>query len=295
MKVKIKILVLFTLIKLSVFSQTNQEYDFIGALMLKNKSLITYRIQFKIENDVLNGFSYTDMQGKNETKSKITGVYNEKKKIISIKESDIIYTKSKELSDIFCFVNIEGKLKLKKNKNTIEGPFTGIYNNKDTCATGEVVLISLKDAFIKFEKLTNKAGKIKKLDSVTKAKLNPDKFISKFNPNILKKDEVLSVFWKSNKFIIEIWDNGKEDGDLISLTHNKKTIFRKYEVKKEKRRIELDLIEGENIIEILANNDGKIAPNTAKVILIDGDTEHLISTHLEAGKSSKINIIYKSN
>lgn len=293
MKFTNKLLIIILFSPLYLISQTKDQYDFIGTLILEDKSLITYRIQFNIEKNLLSGFSYTDMQGKNETKSKINGIYNERDKVITFKESDILYTKSKELSDIFCFVNVEGKLQLKKNKNKIEGSFIGLYNSKDTCATGEVILISLKDAFKKFENLSNTANKLKKIDSIKKEKLNPDNIISKFNPNILKKDEVLSVFWKSNKFIIEIWDNGKEDGDKITLTHNKKTVFRNYEVKKAKKRIEINLKEGENILEISANNNGMISPNTARVILIDGETTHLISTHLEAGKSSKINIVYK--
>lgn len=295
MERKNKVLYLLFFITFSLFSQIKNEYDFIGTLILEDNVLITYRIQFNIDKDSVNGYSYTDMNGKNETKSKIKGFYNKKDKSIKFKESDILYTKSKELSDIFCFVNIDAKIKLKNHKNSIQGPFIGLYNNKDTCATGKVILISLNDAFKKLNKVSKRISNLKKIDSLTKQKFTKEKFLSEIKPNTLKKDEVLSVFWKSKKFIIEIWDNGKEDGDLISLIHNNKTVFRKYEVRKIKKRIELELDEGENIIEILANNNGSIAPNTAKAILIDGEIIHSISTHLDAGKSSKINIIYKPN
>lgn len=293
MKIKNKILILLTFINFSLFAQIIEKYDFIGTLILENNALITYRIQFDIKDSKIFGYSYTDINGKDETKSELTGNYNSKEKSIFLKESNILYTKSKEIEDIFCFINVNAKLKLEKDKPAIQGTFFGSYNNKDTCATGKILLISLKDAFDKLEKVSKKISKTKKIDSVTKTKFTKQYFLNEIKPNTLKSDDVLTVFWKSNKFILEIWDNGKEDGDLISLRFNNKTVFRKYAIKKEKRIIELDLIEGENLIEILANNNGSIPPNTAKAILIDGSVDHIISTSLESGQSSKINIIFK--
>lgn len=293
MKIKNKVLIFLILLNFSVVAQTVENYDFIGTLILENNALITYRIQFDINDSKISGYSYTDINGKDETKSELTGIYNSKDKNIVLKESTILYTKSKEIEDIFCFINVNAKLKLDKDKPAIKGTFFGSYNNKDTCATGKILLVSLKDAFDKLEKVSKKISKTKKIDSITKTKFTKEYFLNEIKPNTLKSDDVLTVFWKSNKFILEIWDNGKEDGDLISLIFNNKTVFRKYAVKKEKIIVELDLIEGENLIEILANNNGTIPPNTAKAILIDGAVKHTISTSLESGQSSKINIIYK--
>ncbi|MFD1292907.1 hypothetical protein ACFQ5N_03570 [Lutibacter holmesii] len=293
MNIKNKVLSFLIFINFSLVAQTVENYDFIGTLILENNALITYRIQFDIKDSKISGFSYTDINGKDETKSELTGTYNSKEKNIVLKESSILYTKSKEIEDIFCFINVDAKLKIEKDKPSIQGDFVGLYHNKDTCATGKLLLVSLKDAFDKIEKVSKKISKTKKIDSVTKTKFTKEHFLNEIKPNTLKSDDVLTVFSKGNKFILEIWDNGKEDGDLISLTFNKKTVFRKYAVKKEKRIVELDLIEGENLVEILANNNGTIPPNTAKVILKDGEVQHTISTSLESGKSSKINIIYK--
>jgi len=292
MKIKNKVFILFIFIHFYSVAQTVENYDFIGTLILENNALITYRIQFNINNSKISGYSYTDINGNDETKSELKGTYNEKDKIISLEEFNILYTKSKEIEDIFCFINVDAKIKLKNNKQSIQGSFLGLYNDKDTCATGEILLISLKDAFKEIDKISKKISKTNRLDSLTKLKVTKEILLNELKPNILKKDEILSVFWKSDKLILEIWDNGKEDGDLISLKFNNKTIFRKYEVKKSKKIIEFELIDGENLIEILANNNGTIFPNTAKAILIDGEIEHAISTNLEAGQSSKINIIY---
>jgi hypothetical protein len=289
-----KVFIILLITSFSGLSQSISDYDFIGTLILKNNALITYRIQFNINNSEISGHSYTDINGRDETMSELKGTYNNKDKIIKLKENNILYTKSKEIEDIFCFINVIAKLKLKNSRQSIQGSFLGLYNNKDTCATGEILLISLKDAFSEIDKISKKISNTKRIDSLTKTKFTKEILLNEIQPNTLKKDEILNVFWESDKFILEIWDNGKEDGDLISLTFNDKIVLRKYEVKKAKKIIQLDLKEGENLIEISANNNGTIFPNTAKAILIDGKKIYTISTSLEAGQSSKINIIYKN-
>lgn len=113
-----------------------------------------------------------------------------------------------------------------------------------------------------------------------------------FKPKSLKKDEEMRLFWTSPNFVIEMWDNGKEDGDKITMTHNGKLLLRRYEVKKAKKRLEIPLDKGSHTFEILANSEGSIPPNTAKVVLIDGENTHSFSTHLQSGESSKIRIVY---
>lgn len=290
---KLLLIIPLYLISFSVFGQSIENYDFIGTLILENKALISYRVQFDIYNSEIIGYSFTDLNGTHETKSKIKGIYDEKEKNIIIKESEILYTKSNEIEDIFCFIHIDARIKLKNNKQSIQGNFTGVYKNNDTCATGKISMISLKDAFKKLEKVSKKVNKLKKIDSVTKEKLNAVNFLSDIKMNSIKKNEVLTVFWKSGRFILEVWDNGKEDGDLISVKINNKSVLQKYEVKKEKKRIEFNLVEGNNSIDISADNNGEIFPNTAKVTLIDGTEELVMTSSLEAGETSKINIIYK--
>ncbi|PCH54354.1 MAG: hypothetical protein COC22_00380, partial [Flavobacteriaceae bacterium] len=220
--------------------------------------------------------------------------YNKKRKSIILKESKILYTKSKEIEDVFCFININGKIKLKDNKNSIRGSFIGLYKNKDTCSTGgKILLMSVKDAFNKFKKVAKKVSKLKRIDSITKEKFNTTRFLNEIKPNTLKSNEVLTVFWNSNKIILDVWDNGKEDGDLITIKFNNKTVLYKYEVKHKKKRLEFLLQEGKNIFNIIANNNGSIFPNTAKALLKDGKINYVISSNLEAGQTSKINIVYK--
>jgi len=179
MKIKNKVFILLIFINFYSVAQTVENYDFIGTLILENNALITYRIQFNINNSKISGYSYTDINGNDETKSELKGTYNEKDKIISLEEFNILYTKSKEIEDIFCFINVDAKIKLKNNKQSIQGSFLGLYNNKDTCATGEILLISLKDAFKEIDKISKKISKTNRLDSLTKIKVTKEIFYNR--------------------------------------------------------------------------------------------------------------------
>ena len=112
-------------------------------MVLGSKQLISYKIVFNSkENGFIEGYSYTDLSGENETKSYIRGFYNPKSKNIQFKESDILYTKSKFLPDEFCFVSFKGRFKEQSKKKLLEGDFIGIYDDRDTCVIGKIKLVS---------------------------------------------------------------------------------------------------------------------------------------------------------
>lgn len=167
MKLLTFILMLCSLIGFSQ-SETEMENDFVGALQLEDESLVTYRLQFNILGDKVLGFSYTNMQGTNETKSNISGTYDRKEKKISFEESGIVYTKSKELPASFCYVKSTATLNLKKKKPSLSGSFTGLLPSKDTCAVGKIKLMSSKSVFKKLERLSKIANKVKKFDALNK-------------------------------------------------------------------------------------------------------------------------------
>lgn len=142
------IIVLVSLLTVfNLFSQDRKEFDYelLGALALESNQLISYKIVFNArENGFIEGYSYTDLSGENETKSYIRGYYDVKSKNIQFKESDILYTKSEFLPEEFCFVSFKGKFKGETKKKLLEGNFTGIYDDRDTCAIGKLKLVSTK-------------------------------------------------------------------------------------------------------------------------------------------------------
>ena len=294
MKFLTKLNLIFLFFFQFIFSQNN--YEFLGAVKLNgsDKTLITYRIVFVENNGVINGYSVTDLDGVHETKNVITGTYDKKNKILSFKEDAILYTKSKFSQSSFCFVNFSGKVKLVENTTKIEGPFKGLYKNKTKCIDGTITLIGSNKIYKLAEKVNKKIQKSKKIDKQVKEKNNPIALLDSLKINKLSKDQNLSVFWESKFVKIEIFDSGKEDGDMINLYHNDKLILENYKVKHEKKIISLTLdLSITNEFKILALNEGELYPNTAKVVLHDSNRTFDLLTSFKKNESAFITFIKK--
>ncbi len=289
-----KSLVFFLLSYVTSFAQGN--YEFFGAIKLNgnDKTLITYRIVFEEKNGKITGYSITDLDGSHETKNTIEGTYDKKQKILSFQEKDILYTKSKFAQSSFCFVNFIGKVKLVDNNSKIDGNFKGLYKNKTKCIDGVVNLVGSSKIYNLASKVNKKIQKSKKIDDQIKIKSNPLAILDSLKINKLSKDQNLNVFWESKRIKIEIFDAGKEDGDIINVYHNGKLILENYKVKNEKKIISIPLdLSIENEFKIFAINEGSILPNTAKIILIDEKRTFELLTSFKKNESASITLIKK--
>lgn len=277
-----------------VFGQENRtlNHELLGTLILDSKDILSYKIIFDVEkNGNLNGYSYTDIAGEYETKSYIKGNYNKKDKTINFYEEDILYTKAKFSPSDFCFVNFKGRFKIRNNKKILNGNFVGIYDDKDTCAKGRVRLIDINYAEKKIKKLYKKVKKIKRVDSTTKEKLKPKIYLKKFSETRIKSEEEVSVFIYTSKMKLEIWDYGKEDGDIVNIFLNDKLILENYSVTKERKRLVLNLTDKKNRLKITTISAGKLKTNTAKIKIYDFMRQYEIVSDLQVGKSAYVNII----
>ncbi len=289
-----KSLVFFLLSYVTSFAQGN--YEFFGAIKLNgnDKTLITYRIVFEEKNGKITGYSITDLDGSHETKNTIEGTYDKKQKILTFQEKDILYTKSKFAQSSFCFVNFTGKVKLVDNNSKIDGNFKGLYKNKTKCIDGVVSLVGSSKIYNLASKVNKKIQKSNKIDDQIKIKSNPLAILDSLKINKLSKDQNLNVFWESKRIKIEIFDAGKEDGDIINVYHNGKLILENYKVKNEKKIISIPLdLSIENEFKIFAINEGSILPNTAKIILIDEKRTFELLTSFKKNESASITLIKK--
>ena len=108
----------------------------------------------------------------------------------------------------------------------------------------------------------------------------------------MNKNETLSVFTEGTSILLTIYDAGKEDGDMVSLSVNGTLVQESVEATIEKRRIKISLDQPETILEIRALNNGSIGGNT--VMLELEDAKHAIQTvtNLKMGESAKF-VFYK--
>ncbi len=285
-----KIFVLiFIIFSIKTFCQ--EKYEYFGALQLNgnNKTIITYRLVFSVSNGIINGYSITDLGGNNETKNSVSGTYNRKTKNLVFNEDEILYTKSK--LKIFCYVNYSGKVKLVDHETKIEGNFLGLYKNKTKCIDGTLGLVGSNKIYKFLNKANNRIQKSKKVDIITKKKINPISILDSLKVNNLLKNQNITLYIKSNQVEIEIWDEAIEDGDVIDLYQNDVLILNHYEILNKKKKITIKLEKPETVFKVQAISEGYKPPNTAQLQIIDGKRVFEMKTNLKKDDITTLTIV----
>ena len=288
-------MLIFIFICFKSFSQDN--FDYLGVIKLSGNenAIITYRILFKLEKNVIKGYSITDLGGANETKNSISGNYNQSTKVLSFKENDILYTKSKFSEKSFCFVNFSGKLKLNDKNSKLTGDFKGMYKNNTNCIDGTLTLIGATKINKVLNRYKDKIQKSKKIDEKIKEKVNPVNILDSLKVNNLLKNQNLNVFINSETVVLEIWDPKSEDGDIVDLFVNDKLILKNYVILNQKKRISIKLDQPNNVFKINAINEGERLWNTAEIQIIDGERTFQLISYLKKGDNASITLIRKEN
>ncbi len=81
------------------------------------------------------------------------------------------------------------------------------------------------------------------------------------DPSTYKVVDTVSV--TSSTISITLWDDGKEDGDIVSVWLNKKLVLDNYVLTNAKRSFSFTINTGSNELVLFAVNEGTVGPNTA--------------------------------
>ena len=159
------------------FCQKSTTHEYVGVIKLSDSAFIQYKLDFIHTNGSIQGYSISDLGGKHETKSNISGSYDKKDNLLIFKEYDIVYTKSPIDELDMCLVNFEGKVRnLEKNK-AFSGDFKGLYPDGKSCLDGLIVVSNAKDIEERIAKLDKKIQKSKKVSQEIKDKINIKKSV----------------------------------------------------------------------------------------------------------------------
>ncbi len=276
--------------------QSQNQYEYAGAIVLNDSSSTTYSYMVSLSevSGAVSGYSITNIGTEYETKTTVLGNYNKQKKELTIGEGEIIYTKTPiHFDEESCFVNFSIKsFAFGKTKNA-KGKFKGLSSDFKKCAEGEIFLNSIEKVEARISKVVKKIYKSKRIADSVKQKINPLKMLDSLRMNILRKNQTLSVFSKSEKVDLIIYDGGKVDGDKITISVNGKVLVNQYNANNTKKIISIDLVGAKTSIVIKANNEGLIAPNTIVVELDDRRNHIKALSNLKSGESTKIDILKK--
>jgi len=272
-----------------LFAQHEQEY--LGVIKLNDSSFISYQLNLVENDNLISGFSITDIGGEHETKSAITGEYNSKTNILSFKEVGIIYTKSEVDDYDFCYINFDGKMNTINSKKNIEGKFIGLYNDGTNCINGEIKLRNIQKIEKKAKKIDKLIKKSKQVEESVKSTVSVTQTLDSLKMNILKPNQNLTMFSASSELKLNIYDAGKIDGDKINIYVNGTIFLRNYVVDKNIKKLVIPLNSKSTTIDVLALNTGTISPNTAKVEIIDQKNTINTLTRLKTGEKTSITIV----
>lgn len=270
-----------------------QNYQFLGVIKLEDSTVISYKISFTENEGIIKGHSITDLNGAHETKSLITGKFDDVKNLLQFKEKGIVYTKSTITETDFCYVNFIGHLKKINERDKIEGSFKGLYNDGEECISGEIELGGLSKITEKAKKIDRKIDRNIFVKKKTKKRINVQKTLDTLNMNIINKGETLNIFSKDQKLSLAIYDAGKEDGDIINLSINGEKILDNYVVTHKKKIIPIIMDTEKTLIQVEALNAGKSPPNTVRIEVTDTQNFVRTLTNLSAGENANLVILKK--
>ncbi len=117
--------------------------------------------------------------------------------------------------------------------------------------------------------------------------------ISKYekrNTEIVKTIEI-----ENETFKVDLYDNGEIDGDIVSVFYNEKLIVSHQKLSTTPISLELDASTGRKINELTmyAENLGDIPPNTAVMVVTDGDHRYEVRIASDLKKSGTIRFVHQ--
>ncbi|MFN0174131.1 MAG: hypothetical protein ACKVU0_05740 [Saprospiraceae bacterium] len=97
---------------------------------------------------------------------------------------------------------------------------------------------------------------------------------------------------KGRKIKIKVWDSQVQDGDIISIYLNDKKVIDRIYLKLKPQEFEIELPAGkEHYLTVFADDFGKAEPNTAMVLISDGQREQTIDLVAGRSKQESVKII----
>jgi hypothetical protein len=118
-----------------------------------------------------------------------------------------------------------------------------------------------------------------------------DDLYKKRNSELLKTIEIDNA-----SFTVDLYDNGEIDGDSISLYFNDRLILSHKRLSDKALRLKLEVDKDKDLNELImyAENLGTIPPNTALMVVNDGDNRYEVRISSDLQKSGVIRFVYKA-
>jgi hypothetical protein len=243
----------------------------------------------------------------------VRGKYNKNTRQFVIRQIPLTYFRSPTIDGVDCIMDFHGTIMVSKVQSTIKGRFVSYPKYKHTCPEITVsytldMAEKNQDSLIK-NSVARKLWQPQKEDVVitntSVATPTPDPVIpdtasarKQELQNLIEVFEqrktVLSkeIIVASDSVRISFYDNGDIDGDSISVFLNKIPIITKQVLNASAFNvyIKLDSAKDVNEVSMFADNLGKIPPNTALMVVNDGEQRHEIYLSSSLTQNSSVRL-----
>lgn len=288
---------IFVLITLSVSGKLlAQSYTLSGMMQMNTGETFPYKIVFTEENGNIRGSSYT-FAPPQQTKSTIKGTIDRYERKIKFRETEITESRGMPTKAFMCLVNATLIYDRSYNGATLSGPVSSRQTDKTACTPGTLLFNTadeLQPLFQPKETFDTVITMKKKTPVQAPAGIKvsqPDIPTPIPETEKITAGKVNTYDWYTDTLILDIWDGGNTDGDRVTIACNGKTYLERHYLIKEKKRVKIALnTEGINTLSILADNEGSDPPNTATMLLSDGDKKYSILAYNNMGQRAIIKI-----
>ena len=238
------------------YAQNIVYHDFVGYLTTSDGQKISFKLMIdKINSGDFDGFSITDYNGKDYTKSIISGSLDVKGNSLTFEEKGNLETASTAKESSFCYITATNLSIVTFGKsNIVKGKFVGLFQTGGVCARGDVLLVNT-DELVDTIVIEKPIVSMPQSSASQKADEQVQDFIMTSNEELLVKE------W-SNNTDIEIWDANLEDGDAVSIFVDDVLIKENVVLKNRKAIIELPDNKESFRLKIVALNEGSVGINT---------------------------------
>jgi hypothetical protein len=213
-------------------------------------------LQIQISGNTISGDSYHYQNIYYYVKKKLNGVYNPSDKKLKLSEN-IVTTWQIPYHCVICIKQYELSYSRQGNVETLTGGWVGnIQNTATNCGPGTIVLTRIKEsAFKEIPEIKVDTGVIK----------------------------------------LDFYDNAEIDGDSITVLVNKQVVLsnKKLTDSATSAYVRVDLQNPFVEVEMIAENLGKIPPNTALLIVTAGTKQYQLFLSSTETKSARVRFLYE--
>lgn len=228
---------------------------------------VQYILHVKDQNqNIVNGKAYVYRNNPLKAEGSLDFIGVLKGAELKIKELKILYSRiPADTARFLCIKDLELTFSQDKGVENLTGTFTGAGENSVACYPGKAYLE-------RFNKDNQDDIPPKLLTNLLLDDRDPNVFMQ----TKLARPIVLEV--TNNVIELEIGDYLREDGDIVSVYHNRRQFIKNLPIVNAKSVHTLRLNRDTELHEIIlyAENLGRIPPNTSTLKVFDGSKEHLI-------------------